>query len=78
MVASGRGDMDDVSKIAALGQIAAAILGVCAALPLILFPVPILRLVGAQEDVIGSASEFFPAGATPNLSLLAMSSAATQ
>ena len=56
--AYGRRDMDEVSKIAALGQIAAASLGACTALPLILFPIPILRLVGAQEEVIGSASGY--------------------
>jgi Na+-driven multidrug efflux pump len=56
--AYGRRDMDEVSKIAALGQIAAASLGACTALPLILFPVPILRLVGAQEEVIESGAGY--------------------
>src|SRR5215469_4862510 len=41
--AFGRRDMGEVSKIAALGQTAAAILGICSALPLVLFPAPILR-----------------------------------
>jgi putative MATE family efflux protein len=56
--AYGRGNMDEVSKIAVLGQIAAAILGICTALPLVLFPVRILRLVGAQEEIIGSGSGY--------------------
>jgi Na+-driven multidrug efflux pump len=50
--AYGRGDMDEVSKIEAVGQTAAALLGACTALPLILFPVPILRFLGAQENVV--------------------------
>jgi putative MATE family efflux protein len=56
--AYGRGDMDEVSKIAVIGQIAAAVLGVCTALPLVLFPVGILRLAGAQEEVIRSGSGY--------------------
>jgi putative MATE family efflux protein len=56
--AYGRQDMDEVSKIAALGQTAAAMLGVCSALPLVLFPTPILLLVGAQADVVKTASVY--------------------
>jgi putative MATE family efflux protein len=56
--AYGRRDLDEVSKIAALGQTAAAILGVCTALPLIMFPSAILRLIGAQEDVVGTAAGY--------------------
>jgi len=41
--AYGRRDMDEVSKIAAVGQTSAAVLGICSSLPLILFPSPILR-----------------------------------
>ena len=50
--AYGRGDMVEVSKIAAIGQTAAAILGICSSIPLVLFPSPILRLVGAQEELV--------------------------
>jgi putative MATE family efflux protein len=53
--AYGRRDMDEVSKIAAIGQTAAAILGICSSIPLVLFPVPILRLVGAQEELVKAA-----------------------
>jgi putative MATE family efflux protein len=56
--AYGRRDMDEVSKIAALGEAAAAMLGVCSALPLVLFPTPILRLLGAQPDVVKTASVY--------------------
>jgi putative MATE family efflux protein len=56
--AYGREDMDEVSKIAALGQTAGTILGVCTALPLVLFPTPILRLLGAQADVVKTASVY--------------------
>lgn len=45
-------------KIAALGQTAAAILGVCTALPLILFPATVLRLAGAQEEVVAIAAGY--------------------
>ena len=54
--AFGRRDMDEVSKIAALGQTAAAILGICSALPLVLFPNPILRSLGAQEELVNTGS----------------------
>jgi putative MATE family efflux protein len=56
--AYGDGDIDKVSKIAALGQMTAAILGATTALPLIFFPVPILRSVAAQPEVIESASGY--------------------
>ena len=57
--AAGRQDMKEVSKIAALGQILAGVFGGCTALPLILFPTFILRVVGAQEDLVGAASGYF-------------------
>jgi Na+-driven multidrug efflux pump len=44
--------MDEVSKIAAVGQTAAAVLGICSCLPLSLFPSPILRFLGAQEELV--------------------------
>jgi putative MATE family efflux protein len=68
--AYGREDMDEVSKIEAVGQTAAALLGACTALPLILFPVPILRFMGAQEDVVGTAAgylQLFAASAPMNV-----------
>jgi putative MATE family efflux protein len=68
--AYGRRDMDEVSKIAALGQTATALLGVCSALPLVLFSVPILHGLGAQEDVVRTASgylQFFAASVPMNV-----------
>jgi len=43
--AYGRRDMGEVSKIAAIGQTAAVTLGICSALPLVVFPNPILRFL---------------------------------
>ena len=68
--AYGRRDMDEVSKIAAIGQTAAAILGICSAIPLVLFPSPILRLVGAQEELVKTAAvylQLFAASAPLNV-----------
>jgi putative MATE family efflux protein len=68
--AYGRRDIDELSKIAALGQLVAAILGVCTALPLVLLPGPILRLVGAEEVVVETASKYlqlFAAAAPMNV-----------
>jgi len=56
--AYGRRDMDEVSKIAAIGQSAAAILGIGSSIPLILFPSSILRCVGAQEELLKTASVY--------------------
>jgi Na+-driven multidrug efflux pump len=56
--AYGRGDMEEVSKIATIGQTAAAILGICSSIPLVLFPSPILRLVGAQEELVKTGSVY--------------------
>jgi len=56
--AYGRRDMDEVSKIATIGQTAAAALGICSAIPLILFPNSILRWMGAQEELVKTASVY--------------------
>jgi len=57
--AFGRHDMEAVSRVAALGQILAAVFGVCTALPLILFRVVVLRVAGAQGDLVEVASGYF-------------------
>jgi len=57
--AFGRQDMQAVSRVAALGQILAAVFGACTALPLILFPAAVLRATGAQGDLVGVASGYF-------------------
>lgn len=56
--AYGRRDMNEVSKIAALGQTAAAVLGIFSSLPLVLFPNPILRFLGAHEELAKTASVY--------------------
>jgi putative MATE family efflux protein len=56
--AYGRRDMDEVSKIAAIGQTAAVTLGICSALPLVFFPNPILRFLGAQDELAKTASVY--------------------
>jgi putative MATE family efflux protein len=56
--AYGRRDMDEVSKIGAVGQTAAVVLGICSSLPLILFPGPILRLLGAQEELVKTGAAY--------------------
>jgi putative MATE family efflux protein len=57
--AFGRKNMDEVSAVAAAGHIAAGFLGVCTAIPLILYPEVILRWIGAQGDVAKQASGYF-------------------
>ena len=56
--AYGRRDMGEVSKIAAIGQTAAVTLGICSALPLVFFPNPILRFLGAQDALAKTASVY--------------------
>jgi putative MATE family efflux protein len=56
--AYGRRDMHEVSKIAAIGQIAAVTLGICSVVPLVLFPSPILRFLGAQEELVKTGSVY--------------------
>lgn len=65
--AFGRRNMDEVSKIAALGQTAAFSLGSCSSIPLLLFPNPILRFVGAQEELVKTAAVYLQlfAASTP-------------
>jgi putative MATE family efflux protein len=65
--AYGRRNMDEVSKIAALGQTAAFSLGICSSIPLLLFPNPILRFVGAQEELVKTAAVYLQlfAASTP-------------
>jgi putative MATE family efflux protein len=75
--AYGRRDMDEVSKIAALGQTAAATLGICSSIPLVLFPTSILRFVGAQEELVKTASVYLQliAGSAPFMVMSAVTTA---
>ena len=65
--AFGRRDIQEVSKIAALGQMMAGICGACTAIPLVLFPGVILHWVGAQENIAKVGAEYFQlfAASTP-------------
>ena len=56
--AFGRKNIDEVSATAAAGHMAAGFLGVCTAIPLILYPGVILRWVGAQGDLSNQAALF--------------------
>jgi Na+-driven multidrug efflux pump len=53
--AFGRHDLNDVSKVAALSLVTSGIFGLCTALPLVLFPGIILRLIGPDRFSIFSA-----------------------
>jgi putative MATE family efflux protein len=57
--AFGRGNMEEVSATAALGQLLAGIFGVSTALPLALFPAVILHAIGAQENVVAQTAGYF-------------------
>jgi putative MATE family efflux protein len=57
--AFGRNDIQEVSKIAAVGQMFAATCGACTAIPLVLFPAVILHLVEPQQQVVSIASPYF-------------------
>jgi Na+-driven multidrug efflux pump len=57
--AYGRKDMNDVSRTAAVGQTLAGAFGAITALPLIIFPKPLLVLIGAHDDLADLASGYF-------------------
>jgi putative MATE family efflux protein len=57
--AFGRHDLNDVSKVAALSLVTSGIFGLCTALPLVLFPGIILRLIGAPEELVQTGSVYF-------------------
>ena len=57
--AFGRNDLDDVSKVTSLSLITSGIFGVFTTLPLILYPGPILGLIGAPNELIQAGSVYF-------------------
>jgi putative MATE family efflux protein len=57
--AFGRKDMEEVSAIATLGQIAAGTFGICTALVLGPFAGMILHWIGAQENVAAASTIYF-------------------
>ena len=76
--AYGRKDMAELSRIAVIGQVAALVLGGLTALPLILFPTPILKLIGAQPDVVEMGAGYLRlfAAAAPLMVMSAVTTAA--
>ena len=59
--AFGRNDLNDVSKVASLSLVLSGIFGVSTTLPLVLYPGPVLRLIGAPVVAsYSSTGEGFP------------------
>jgi Na+-driven multidrug efflux pump len=59
--AFGRNDLNDVSKVAALSLVTSGIFGIFTALPLVLYPGPILRFmfIGAPDELVEAGSVYF-------------------
>jgi putative MATE family efflux protein len=57
--AFGRNDLNDISRVAALSLMSSGIFGLCTALPLILYPGTILKLIGAPEELVQAGSVYF-------------------
>jgi putative MATE family efflux protein len=57
--AFGRNDLDDVSKVAALGLMTSGIFGLFTTVPLVLYPGAILKLVGAPHELAEAGSVYF-------------------
>jgi MATE family, multidrug efflux pump len=54
--AFGRNDLNEVSRVAALSLITAGIFGLFTTVPLILYPGPIPRLIGAPDELVNAGS----------------------
>jgi putative MATE family efflux protein len=57
--AVGRNDLNDVSKVAALGVMTSGAFGFFTAIPLVLYPGPILRFIGAPDELVQAGSVYF-------------------
>ena len=57
--AFGRNDLNDVSKVASLCLILSGIFGIFTTLPLVLYPGPVLRLIGAPDELVQAGSVYF-------------------
>jgi Na+-driven multidrug efflux pump len=57
--AFGRNDFDDVSKVASLSLILSGIFGAFSTPPLVLYPAPVLRLIGAPDELVEAGSVYF-------------------
>src|ERR1700733_14131090 len=57
--AVGRNDFNDVSKVAALGVMTSGAFGFFTAIPLVLYQGPILRFIGAPDELVQAGSVYF-------------------
>ena len=57
--AFGRNDLNDISKVAALSLMTSGVFGIFTALPLVLYPGPILRFIGAPDELVEAGSVYF-------------------
>jgi putative MATE family efflux protein len=57
--AVGRNDLNDVSKVAALGVMTSGAFGLITAIPLVFYPGPILRFIGAPDELVQAGSVYF-------------------
>jgi putative MATE family efflux protein len=57
--AVGRNDLNDVSKVAALGVMISGAFGIITAVPLVFYPGPILRFIGAPDELVQAGSIYF-------------------
>ena len=57
--AFGRNDLNDVSKVVSLSLILSGIFGVFTTLPLVLYPGPVLKLIGAPNELVAAGSVYF-------------------
>ena len=75
--AFGRNDLNEVSRVAALSLITAGIFGLFTTVPLILYPRPILRLIGAPDELVNAGSVYFQlfSAAAPLIVMSAVSTA---
>lgn len=57
--AFGRNDLNDISKVAALSLMTSGVFGIFTALPLVLYPGPILKFIGAPDELVEAGSVYF-------------------
>jgi putative MATE family efflux protein len=57
--AFGRNDLKDVSKVTSLSLMMSCTFGVFTTLPLVLYPGPVLRLIGAPDELVEAGSVYF-------------------
>ena len=75
--AFGRNDLNEVSRVATLSLITAGIFGLFTTVPLILYPGPILRSIGAPGELVNAGSVYFQlvSAAAPLIVMSAVSTA---